>query len=58
VKTGAHLQETCNAATELRPSFGRLSNATEDFEESTLAGAIAPNKADDLALVDLEVQSL
>jgi hypothetical protein len=54
VKACANFEEATNASMNLRPSSGRLCDAREDFQEGSLAGAIATNEAEDFAFADFE----
>jgi hypothetical protein len=57
MKAGPHFQKAADATTEHDPAFGRRS-AAEDLEKRTLAGPIAPDDTDDLAVFDFEIQVL
>ena len=54
VKAGADFEQAADASTNLRPSGGRLRNAREDFQQGSLAGAVAADEAEDFAFADFE----
>src|SRR5262249_52782350 len=54
VKAGADLQERCEAAVELGRAGAGAHHARENLEQRALAGAVATDDADDLAVGDLE----
>ena len=58
VKAGADLEQAADAAAQPHPALGRLGDAAEDLEQRALAGAVAADDADDLALLDFEAHVL
>ena len=58
VKARAHLEQARHAAADLDAPGARLGNPREDLQQRRLAGAIAPDDADHLATLDLEVDIL
>ena len=54
VKAGAHLQQAADAPPHLHQPLGGGGDLREDLEEGALAGAVAPDDAQHLALLDLE----
>ena len=58
VKAGADLEQAADAAAQPHPPLGRLGDAAEDLEQRALAGSVAADDADDLALLDLEADIL
>src|SRR5262249_52340311 len=51
---GAHFQERCQAAVKLGGAGAGAHHARENLEQRALAGAVAADDADDLAVGDLE----
>ena len=58
MKTGADLEQACDAAPQQNSPLGRLRDAAQDLEQRALAGTVAADDADDLALLDLEADIL
>src|SRR5690606_3665565 len=58
MEAGADLEERADAAADLGAAVGRLRDTSEDLEQGGLAGAVAADDANDLALLDLEVDVL
>ena len=58
VKAGADLEQAGDAAAQHDPPLGRLGDAAQDLEQRALAGAVAADDAQDLALLDLEADIL
>src|SRR5207237_7767573 len=54
VKADGDLQERADTAVDFRGSARRIGDAGEDLEQRALSCAVAPDDADDLALLDLE----
>src|SRR5207245_10116130 len=57
MKPGADLQQTADPPVKRDAAGGRLGDAREDLEERALAGAVAADQADDLAVVDGQVDA-
>ena len=51
----ADLQQAGDSAPRADSAHGRASDLAEEFEQGTLAGAVLADDADDVALLDLEV---
>ena len=58
MKAGPDLEQAGDAAAQHDAALGRLGDAAQDLEQRALAGAIAADDADDLALLDLEADVL
>ena len=54
VKPRSHLEQRSDAACHVDAAGGRISDPGEDLQQRALAGSIAADEADDLALLDLE----
>ncbi len=54
MEPGSNLEEAADAAVELDRPLGRLGDAREELEQRALAGAVAADEPEDLALPDLE----
>ena len=54
MEAGADFQQTRDAAAQQDPPSCRLSDAAQDLEQCTFAGAIATDDAKNLALLDLK----
>src|SRR6185369_15841941 len=54
MEAGAHLQQACYPAVNADPSACGFGNAAENLEQRGFAGAVAPDDADPIALLDLE----
>ena len=54
VEAGAHLEQAGDAALDLDPPAGGGGDAREDLEQGALAGAVAPDDPQHLALLDFE----
>ena len=57
VKAGAHLQERSHPAPNRHPPLGGLGDAGEDLEQGALAGPVAADDAQNLALGDFQGHS-
>ena len=55
MKTRTDLQEAGDASAGADSAHGRTSNLAEEFQQGGLAGAVLADDADDVALLDLEV---
>lgn len=55
VETRADLQEAGDAAPRADSAHGRASDLTEEFQQGGLAGAVLADNANDISLLDLEV---
>jgi len=55
VEPRSHLQQAGRTATKMDTSFGWLRNPTQNLQERGFPGAVAPDDADDLALLDRQV---
>ena len=53
-KSGADLEHARDAAAKHDAPFGRLGDAAGNLEHGALAGTVAADNADDIALLDLE----
>jgi len=54
VKAGADLEQAAHPPVDLRLAFGRLSDSRQQFEQRAFTGAVAPNHAQHLTLLDIE----
>ena len=54
MEAGHHLQQAADAPLDLDLTGGGGGDAREDLEEGALAGAVAADDAEDLALANLE----
>src|SRR5262249_31751729 len=54
MKTYADFQQGADAAVDFRRSARGIGDAGEDLEQRALSGAVAPDDAGDLALLDLQ----
>ena len=54
MEASADFQETGDPAGQLDTPAGGVGDAGEDFEQGALAGAVAPDDADDFTLLDFE----
>ena len=50
----SHLEQRADAASDPRPTGGRLRHAREDLQQRRLAGTVAADHADDVASLDVE----
>jgi hypothetical protein len=58
VKTGPDFEKARHTASDHGTPLRRFGDAVEDLEERALAGAVAANDAEDLALLDVEADVL
>ncbi len=58
MKAGADFEQAGDAAAQGDAPLGRLGDAGQDLEQRALAGAVAADDAEDLALAHLEVDIL
>src|SRR5262245_25422674 len=58
MKPGAHFEQTRNSPSYGHPPLARHYDAAQDLQKRTLAGAIAPDDADNLSTFDFEAEIL
>ena len=54
VESGADLEQAADPAADHRSPLGRIRDPGQDFQQSRLAGAVAADDAEDLALTNVE----
>src|SRR5687768_6271045 len=54
MKTRAYLQQRAHTSLNRCPAVGRLGDAGKNLQQCALAGAVAPDNAEHLAMLDLE----
>ena len=55
VEAGAHLEQARHPPSDLDPALGRLGDVREHLQQRALAGAVAADDAQRLAVLDLEI---